>query len=376
MNNSGQHKLNYINAVRGLAILLVIVLHVANATKGLSKSVKSITNIGAFGVQLFFVASAFTLFRSYTSRIKKEGRFTKRNFFVRRLARISPMYYVAAVVYSIICYYKPAYNGGNSLELWKVLANVFYVNSFLPGAIMYIPPGGWSVGVEMVFYCCMPFLFSHVKNFKNAFVWFVLLSMVALGLTLLEWYLHAHFLIVFTKQQAWFLYFWFPNHAAVFMLGIMLYFALQLFKIKRRGNTYIGLTTSILLMCGFIGLTRYIDPHKFIPQHIVISVFFAINIFFLAQHPAMLFNNKVTRFLGEISFSLYLVHFIVVYVLADYFPLSANPYSRFFELYGLTILISCGIATLTYRFIERPGIAAGSRFIKRKSPQPELEPGI
>lgn len=163
-----QTKLQYIDAVRGIAILLVIILHVSHAVYNLlPDGFRYACSKGAFGVQLFFVASALTLFMSYNSRIQTEGSYTNRNFFLRRFFRISPMYYLAAFIYSIIFYYIPRYNNGKPLVLWKVFANVFYVNGVLPGAINYNPPGGWSVGVEMLFYLCLPYLFTRIKNLKT-----------------------------------------------------------------------------------------------------------------------------------------------------------------------------------------------------------------
>ncbi|HVX48941.1 MAG TPA: acyltransferase [Chitinophagaceae bacterium] len=367
MKNTGRDKLGYINAVRGLAILLVIVLHAANAVPALPETFRYVCGKGAFGVQLFFVASAFTLFRSYSYRIEKEGGAAARNFFIRRLARISPMYYTAALVYSVICYLKPGYNDGNPLVAWKVLANIFYVNGFIPGAINYIPPGGWSVGVEMAFYCCVPFLFARIKNIKKAAIWFVALGAGTVVLKLLIRYALIRLQIDYHKPESWFLYFWFPNQAAVFMAGIVLFFALQLFSTGSKIKTYTGIAASTIIMVVFAYFKRNIDPYNIIPEHIILAIFFSINIFFLAQHSIKLFDNRVTRFLGEISFSLYLVHFIVIYVLEDYFPFAANPYLHFIELLGLVILTSAVISKLCWRFIEQPGIAAGNKYIKRRA---------
>jgi len=67
-------KLDYINAVRGIAILLVIVLHVSRAViTTLPETIAYVCAKGSYGVQLFFVARAFTLYISYSNRINIEG---------------------------------------------------------------------------------------------------------------------------------------------------------------------------------------------------------------------------------------------------------------------------------------------------------------
>ena len=370
-------KFEYVNAVRGIAILLVIILHVSRATiAGLPDAFSYMCAKGAFGVQLFFIASAFTLFLSYTNRSKEDCEYTKHNFFIRRIFRISPMYYIAALAYGIVCYYIPAYNDGKPLVVWKVIANVLYVNEFIPGSINYLPPGGWSVGVEMVFYCCLPYLFTKIKNIKSAIKWFTMLAIGTFLLKLVIRYILIRLSINYHNPENWFLYFWFPNQVSIFFLGIILYFAIQKYKLKSKLVSYAGFTLSTLLLLIIMYNMRTIDPHYIIPEHIIVAIFFTFNIFFLSQHSIILFNNKITRFLGEISFSLYLVHFLVIDFLATYCPLPDNPMARFFTLLGITIVVSGTISKITYHNIELKGIKWGNKFVKRKQVQYELDPAL
>lgn len=376
MNAAKSTKLDYINAVRGLAILMVIFLHVSSAVPSLPATFLYMSGKGSYGVQLFFIASAFTLFLSYANRVKTEGAHVKRNFFIRRFFRISPMYYLAALVYAVIYFYVPAYNDGKPLVVWKVITNVLYLNGITPGAINYIPPGGWSVGVEMLFYCCVPFLFTWIKNIKSALIWFIILSVFAFILKLLIRYLLSKISVDYHNAENWFLYFWFPNQAAVFMLGIILYFAIKKYKIKSRIYAYAGMIINTFLLLIVTYFKRDADPYLLIPEQIIVAVFFTINIYFLSQHTAGLFDNRLIRFFGEISFSLYLVHFIVVKLLVDYFPLPDNIFAQYFVLLGLTLVISSLISKITYKFIEQNGVYWGNRYIKRKALKAELNAGI
>ena len=84
-------RLLYIDALRGFAILGVIVVHVAGAFPAPSHVLNVILANGGRGVQLFFVVSAFTLFHSLDS--KTAGAAGLFRFFVRRYFRVAPLYY-------------------------------------------------------------------------------------------------------------------------------------------------------------------------------------------------------------------------------------------------------------------------------------------
>ncbi|QJD94839.1 acyltransferase [Mucilaginibacter robiniae] len=366
MNNTKTSRLDYINSIRGIAVLMVIVVHISAAIDGLPETFKYICGKGAFGVQLFFVTSAFTLSLSYNNRVLTEGEHTNYNFFIRRLFRISPMYHLAALVYGIICYQIPAYNDGKPLVLWKMLANVLYLNGFLPGAINYLPPGGWSVGVEMAFYCCVPFLFTRIKTLKSATIWFITLLVLTFILKVAIRYVLTSMGKDYQTPENWFLYFWFPNQTPVFMLGLVLYYALKNYSIQSSTKTYIGLAGVLLLLAVFAYFRVSFDPYNLVPEYAIVAMFFTVNVFLMAQHPVKILNNRVTCFFGEISFSLYLIHFIVIYVLADYLQLPGNVYVQFFILLLLTLSISSVLAKLAYHFIELKGIKLGNRLIRRK----------
>ena len=50
----------------------------------------------------------------------------------------------------------------------KILANVFFLNGIYVPAILYLPPGVWSIGDEMMFYVAIPFLFAMIRNLQAA----------------------------------------------------------------------------------------------------------------------------------------------------------------------------------------------------------------
>jgi peptidoglycan/LPS O-acetylase OafA/YrhL len=153
------HKLKFVDALRGYAILGVVLVHTAQFGKPLaSTTLNLLFEKGAMGVQLFFIASAFTLFRSFDSRVAKE-KFAVINFFIRRFFRIAPLFYIA-IVYFL---FQNSISNRNvftpGLANWvDIFCNFIFVNGFTPYGIQSIVPGGWSITVEVVFYAMLPFL--------------------------------------------------------------------------------------------------------------------------------------------------------------------------------------------------------------------------
>lgn len=89
----------FVDSLRGLAFLLVLLLHVSQQVPSLPDRLRRVTDDRQAGVQLFFLVSAFTLLTSLSQRSKRESR-PIQNFLVRRFFRIAPLFW-AALVFSI-----------------------------------------------------------------------------------------------------------------------------------------------------------------------------------------------------------------------------------------------------------------------------------
>jgi peptidoglycan/LPS O-acetylase OafA/YrhL len=173
--------------------------------------------------------------------------------------------------------------------------------------------------------------------------------------------------IDYRNPETWFLYYWFPNQAAVFILGIILFFAGQNYAVasKTKATVLLGATIALLVLFVFFG--RYIVPNMIVQEHFVIAIFFTVTVFFLSQHHFMFFDNKLMRFLGEISFSLYLIHFAVLKSFEHLLPASFTGFSRYGMLALMTFAVSSFLSWITYRTIESKGIEWGNKLIKKYS---------
>lgn len=183
-----QAKFRFIDALRGLAICAVILVHSALGVHRLSPWARGMFRSGEYGVQLFFVVSAFTLFLSLDRR-KPGERHPNLNFFIRRFFRIAPLFWAAAVFY--LWYRIPGMEGWLGSEKHITRGNIAsaftFTNGWNPRWLNSIVPGGWSVATEMGFYLLVPFLFLRLKSLRAAAVFTVLTLVASIALHYWLW---------------------------------------------------------------------------------------------------------------------------------------------------------------------------------------------
>ncbi len=126
-------KLAYIDVLRGIAILMVMLIHTSLPVNGLSTFVGYVDRYGQMGVQLFFVASAYTLCHSFVGRANEPRPLS--SFFIRRFFRIAPLYYFGIVTY---CLLEPVIHILSIIQLpiseynfGSIRANILFIHGLL-----------------------------------------------------------------------------------------------------------------------------------------------------------------------------------------------------------------------------------------------------
>lgn len=354
-------KLDYIDALRGYAVLGVLMVHTGLYSTNLPGVLQHIIMQGARGVQLFYIASAFTLFLSFSYRSGQE-RFPIKNFFIRRFFRIAPMYYTGIIYYLIQEGMGPRYWLGDApgITVPNVVSNFFFLHGFSPYWMNSLVPGGWSVAVEMVFYVILPFLFLRIKNKNDALLFFILSIIFKTLLHLL----FSKFSFI-SDNRLWqeYLFMYFPSQLPVFALGILLYFC----AIDNRKET-VKFSGNLLFFLGSLLCLQLATGVEYIfPEYIVwAGVFFIITIS-LSRYSPIVLINPVINYIGKISFSMYLVHFAVLHWL-QYFNFTAyfgNGTVDYITRFYIVIMFSMLLAALTYNYIELPFQNIGKILINR-----------
>jgi len=384
INNSDPKHFGYVNALRGYAVLGVLLGHLAQSCH-LSEFVYRgwmIEGLGN-GVYLFFVASSFTLFYSMSKRMLIENNYLK-NFFIRRFFRIAPLYWYGIIVYFLIY--------GNETRgwlpgpsgLWHYLLNIFFLHGLHPDTMSSVVPGGWSIGVEMLFYLILPTLFFYVSNAKRALGFTICAIIIANIVNKFSQMAFAGFLSQYSDPRLldmfWFR--WLPNQIGCFSFGILLFFLLEnkniVSHLQQKINNLGLLFLAIFL---FVINLRYNLFHP-APWHIGFSFIFMLFALSLATKENVLFVNKAINFIGEISYSAYINHFLAIALVKKYFKfnfLNGNSIYNFclFVIMALVALaITVVLSYCTYKLVECPGRDLGKELIRRSGrlarPVPEL----
>ena len=370
-------KQNYIDAVRGWAILLVITAHAGGMFAALPYPVKKLTNFGGHGVQMFFLASAVTLLMSWHQR-DEQGGLAVHSFFMRRFFRIAPMYYAGALIYYLTETPESGFN------LPQALRSLTFMNAWKPEWIpttedWIVVPGGWSIAVEFTFYAIFPILAALIVTLPRAIVFFAATLIVAY----LSNYAVSGLLTGYSDNAAGdFLYFWFPNQAPVFAMGFVLYFLIASSgpRITSQKLTY-RLLAAIAMIC--VVTAEYPSrPNLFsvstsgwlpgMPTILIATLTFMGFIFVLAKGPETLFTHACIRRIGTLSFSAYVLHFLFVHQLPNWsFGLidrSATGYAAIgatAALWIATMICTLAAAAVTHAVIEQPGIALARKLTAR-----------
>ena len=360
-----------IDALRGLAIVGVVAAHSRHLFIGLPSLADALAKLGSCGVQLFFVLSAFTLMNSRAARHDGAAR-----FYVRRLFRIAPMFWLATAVYFGLdrLLGTPFWLGG-AVDARSVLLTLLFSHGWSADRINAIVPGGWSIAVEMNFYLLFPLLALGARSLGRAVAMLVAALLVAIAANAA-----AAALVPPGPRVDDFIYYWLPNSLPAFMVGVVAFHLRD--RAARRWPAAILL---VVLAAGLAAVVaRGLLPWASslaqpVGRGSAVAVAGLLLILALYRLPAgaalsrLLANGAMVR-LGRISFSVYLLHFLVIEALRRGVGLIRLPDGAADLLWLASVPVLIGLtalpALLAERWIEQPGIRAGGWLLRRAGRAP------
>ncbi len=339
-------RLEFLDALRGIAALAVLLEHTFgyiyppfNVWSG------KYFDLGQFGVVSFFLVSGFII------PISLERAGSLRSFWLNRFFRLYPIYWFSLLVaagMALFGYFEfsPAFNVH---PVRSLLANVTMLQFFLrvPDAL----PNYWTLGMELLFYllCSALFLTGWLPR-SLLWAWTAAIGMLALvsvagfglhrslpagriGLIVTAFFGTVLFSIHWKRLSSKVLILLLPAVALPLFVG--LYFRFYKYPVGEKDYNF-GL-------CAV--LTSWSLPY----------ILFAV-LYLLRRHDF----PQWSIWLGRISYSLYLIGALVLYIVT-------HLVSNSFAILLLTLVASIGISWVTYTWIEKPAVAFHKARSKKKN---------
>ena len=317
---------------------------------------------GVLGVNFFFVLSGFLITYLLLAERELTHRIHIKAFYVRRILRIWPLYYLVVAIGFLVVPYVQSRLGQPTPEKGRLLYYLTFVSNFDGPPTSAVLGVLWSIAVEEQFYLVWPVLLSIVpaRWYAGVFPALVLLSLCLRPLVPEPLRYTSPFLnmadlaiggwaayLAFTSERFrnLFAHLSRPAIAAGYLLGFGLIFFLE------PVGTYLGLAVPVSWL-----------------SRVVFAVFFAFII--LEQNYAehsfyKLSNAKRISTLGIYTYGLYLLHFLCIYVInkaLDIFKLNTKLYQVLVLQTVLCFVASVVVAWLSYQYLEKFFLSLKKRF--------------
>lgn len=338
-----------IDGLRAIAVISVIIYHLnENWLSG-----------GFLGVDIFFVISGFLITGIIITEIQQNS-FSLKQFYTRRIKRIYPAFITVMALVSFIASVIFIYNDFNKLRKTIELAIAFLSNFYLGLTQGYFDLSAnenpvlhiWSLAVEEQYYLIFPLiLILAYKKFREIKVLFII-TLILFFILLATSFVSANFYKEVLHQPN--IYYLsnlrFPELLVGSLLAIYHNLSNKVQLSKQISNILAILSTLLLFSCLFL----MNNDIAYIPGVTLIlpCIFTALIIHTTSQNNIvkLCLSNKAIVFIGKISYSLYLYHWIFI-ALAYYITGEKQINNQSIAIVTvLTIIFS----VLSYYLIEQP----------------------
>jgi len=361
---SKQPRFAYIDALRGYAILLVIAVHSSQYFSDLPGPIKAMADQGARGVQLFFVASALTLCMSWKTR--NDGLLP---FYVRRLFRIAPMFWLAIVLFVALQGVGPRYYAPDGIGTRHIAMAALFLHGLMPDTITSVVPGSWSIADEMMFYSVFPLLFLVFSRVRLVYT---LILTIAATFVCMRINRAANMYVVGLPEAdrglwATFVYLWFPQQFPCFLFGMLLYKVSMVGKPpSHRAVVACLLTASIaaLVALPFMQSAAFISSLGLPTTY---GIVFCAYAFCLMHWQPKVLVNPIIGWIGKVSYSAYFSHFALIQTAPMPFRLFSTSLVNYPLVFVSLTVCTIAVSSITYLLIEQPAIRLGNRLLRERT---------
>lgn len=324
-----------IQALRALAAILVLLFH-ANLVGG-----------GYIGVDIFYVISGFLITGLLVREIEEKSFLNFKAFYLRRIKRLLPTSFVILMATAVTAWW--LYPATMRAELGKdIFAAAIYISNFLFAFwqmdyqnLDAIPPvviHFWSLAVEEQFYLFWPVIVLIAYKAGGRKYLFTVIAVITGASFLFSLYL--------TEASPIWAFYSLPTRAWELGIGALLLAIPARIKFSR---IYPWIALALILYGTFLYTEKTPFPGTAALAPVLGTAIAIASISSWSPILNFFSNLRVTQWLGEISYPLYLWHWPLLVIPMVYFGRGLHIYER-----ALAILATVLLADLTHRWIEQP----------------------
>jgi peptidoglycan/LPS O-acetylase OafA/YrhL len=274
-------------------------------------------------VQLFFLLSGYIICKIYANNLNSKNNI--KNFYIKRFLTIVPLYWLFIIIFILFNFIFE-----NKFDLKKILLSFFFLDYLNPSTFYSIVIGGWSIVAELYFYTIFPILiFIFKKNASKYLTSAILINL--LYNVFIKKFLYEHYILDFNfKIINDYLSLNFLNQISCFLLGCYVFFDNKNFTYK-----------NFFLILSWIILSISLNQNFIITNSELFYVILQISfIYFLKLIINFNLYIKFIAEIGEKSYGIYLVHWIVIFVLCKFLHTNNNSILYLIFIATLTVIFS------------------------------------
>lgn len=338
-----------LTGLRFVAALYVFLFHVQmNWPFAPIGVVGNVISQGAVGMSVFFVLSGFLLAYQYSGRFDD-----KKTYFVRRLARIYPIYIVAAL--STIPWIYGGKIDAPKLPAWDtvvlVITDVFVLQAWIPGYFKYWNNGAsWSISVEIFCYALLPFIGPWMARLSNK-------KLALVSALLYGWAIVPGQLARVLPDLSFAFFYALPLfRLPEFLLGVCGFLATQRgFRLSRPTLVTVAVLIAFVISMNMRPFGLPYIGHNWVVIPIVVGL--VVCLYQSNGFVSLLLSNRVSVWLGKISYCFYSFQVLVLLTLITFhgelveiFPVLNINWVLCIVSFVILILLSA----VGHHFIEEP----------------------
>lgn len=327
-----------LTATRAIAAILIVMFHYGKHIPPFNKYIHFFFQAN-IAVGYFFVLSGFVMMWTY-----RQKKIALKPFYIKRIARITPVYYLALALAVLTLFYEQYLGKVMVLDHCKeILYNALFIQSYIPGYALTVNGPGWSLSVEMLFYLSFPLFLVFAQRKQRAFIWFTVIFFIA---SQVVHQLMVNKLLVgpFNNEMHELVYYHPVFHLNQFLLGMLGVYMYDLFKKADVRISSFMMFVSVFLLLHF---------HRDLSIHNgILAPFFLLMIVGISLREPLFLRVRPMVFLGEISYGIYILQAPIYYIVYRINNKQWHlPERSMFFLYVFILIV---MATLSYYLIEKP----------------------